>query len=244
MSYYCIPRSPVNFPCSGVDAQIPDHIKRIQIDPEIVPKLRRSYAKDASKHTTSQAQEIQTLERALARVKEKELNLWRAFTDHGMRAEMYEQLAREYQDEQKRVQFALDQINRENREYIANLDAALAVIAQIGERFGKQNAKRQQDILRQVVGKVIIDPGGRVLRLELIPPFTYLRKLADDGNGSKRKAKQRTAPAENKTSSTEIAGRSFHVGFCDPGRIRTCDQEFKRLLRYHCATGPAVCHST
>jgi hypothetical protein len=24
----------------------------------------------------------------------------------------------------------------------------------------------------------------------------------------------------------------------EPGRIRTCDQKFKRLLRYHCATDP------
>jgi hypothetical protein len=47
---------------------------------------------------------------ALERVKEKELNLWRAFTEHGMRAETFEKLAREYQDEQDRIAFALKSI--------------------------------------------------------------------------------------------------------------------------------------
>ncbi len=233
VSYYCIPSSPVNFPCADVDAQVPDHMQRIQIDPDLVPKLRRSYAKDATRHTTTHAQEIETLKRALARAKEKELNLWRAFTEHGMQAEMYQQLAREYQDEQKRIQFALNQINQENREYIANLDAALAVIAQIGERFGKQIVTRQRDILRQVVGKVVINPGGNVLRLELIPPFTYLRELADGGNGSKHKAKKTIIPSENETSNGETAGCSFHVDFCDPGRTRTYNLLIKSQLLCH-----------
>jgi hypothetical protein len=161
--------------------------------------------------------------------KEKELNLWRAFTEHGMQPTRYQQLAQEYQEEQQQIQFALDQLNRENREYIANLDAALMVIAQIGERFGRQDAMQQRDILRQIVGKVVIDTRGTVLRLELLPPFTYVQRLADEASGgTKRQTRKKAEVAGNETSSRE-ARRSFYVPFGEAGGIRTHIPEGSRF---------------
>ncbi len=68
-----------------------------------------------------------------------------------MQAPMYQKLAQEYQEERQRIEFALRAIKQENREYIATLDTALEVIVEIGERYVRQDFKRQREILRQIV---------------------------------------------------------------------------------------------
>jgi DNA invertase Pin-like site-specific DNA recombinase len=213
--YYCVPSSSLNFLCSAVDQQIGQFLRHIQVSPAILPQIRQTYLADIHSHSSSRAKEIQALEQALERVKERELNLWRAFTEHGMRAETFKKLACEYQDEQDRITFALNAIQQENRETIANLDAALAIIAQIGERYGRQEAARQRDILRQVVDRVVIDLRGQVLRLELKSPFVYLHQLAGGDSGKQVKSKS-SRKAGKQTSSHNGTGRSLQVGFCDP----------------------------
>lgn len=116
---------------------------------------------------------------------------------------------------------------------IDNLDAALAVISEIADRYAEHTPQRQRDIPKQMVKRVIIDPEGRIIHMELKPPFNYLETLAKGGaNGKQGKG----SSAGTKRTSTQAG--SLQITRSDPGRIRTCDQEFKRLLRYHCATGP------
>ena len=55
------------------------------------------------RYASGHDQERQTLEAALKRLDDKEVNLWRAFTDHGMRPQVYERLAREYEDERSGI---------------------------------------------------------------------------------------------------------------------------------------------
>jgi hypothetical protein len=233
VAYYCIPSSPVNFPCHQIDPQIPTHLQSIQVSPDAIPQIRRAYQSDVSSYTSAHTSEQQSLEGALVRVKDKELNLWRAFTEHGMRAEMFEKLAREYQDEQDRITFALKAIQQENRETIANLDAALAVIAEIGARYERQDVERRRDILRQVVERVVIDAGGNVLRLELRHPFVYLHELAGDNGNRGQVQRNRKRGAGKQTSSLNGTGCSFHLGFGDPGRTRTYNQLIKSQLLCH-----------
>jgi len=174
VAYYCIPSSDINFPCAQVDNQLPAFLHDIQVEPDVVPRIRQAYLSDVQHYTGKQAREHQVLTEALHRLEEKELNLWRAFTGHGMRPQIYEKLSREYQEERLRVELALKAIQQENREYIADLDAALDVIAEIGTRYVQQSEQRQRAILRHVVGKVVINPEGTIIRLELLPPFSYL----------------------------------------------------------------------
>lgn len=232
-AYYCIPSSPINFPCQYVDEQIPQFLQNIQVSPEIIPQIRRIYLSDLNNYAFARNSEQPSLEQALERAKEKELNLWRAFTEHGMRAETFEKLAHEYQDEQDRITFALKAIQQENRETIANLDAALSIIAQIGERYSRQDSTRQRDILRQVVDRVVIDLHGHVLRLELKSPFIYLHQLAGGDGGQKQEKRKNKRGAGKQTSSPNGTGCSLHVDFCDPGKIRTYDTSLKRRVLYH-----------
>lgn len=126
-----------------------------------------------------------------------------------MRAALYQKLAQEYQE---RIAFALKAIQQENRESIATLDAALRVIAEIGVRYSQQDAKRQRDILRQVVSRVVIDETGKITRLELQPPFTYLHGLSDGVGGT---VSGGPSARETKTPDHGI-GRSLQMSSSDP----------------------------
>lgn len=57
------------------------------------------------------------------------------------------------------------------------------IISQIGQRYVKQDLKRQRSILRHVVSKVVINLEGEIIRLELQPPFVYLSNLANSIGG-------------------------------------------------------------
>ncbi|MBZ0280754.1 MAG: recombinase family protein [Anaerolineae bacterium] len=214
-AYYCIPSSHLNYACSDIDEQIPSHLQRVQVEPAALPKIRRAYLADIEHYTGSRGREQKQLEDALRRCEQRELNLWRAFTDHGMQAPMYQKLAKEYQEERQRIEFALRAIKQENREYIASLDAALEVIAEIETRYLRQDGKRRREILRQIVSKVVIDEAGVVVRLELHPPFTYLYSLKNRGGSVNGHQPEMKGNKKKTSSEDKDAGRSLQVFKCD-----------------------------
>ena len=57
------------------------------------------------------------------------------------------------------------------------LDDAIHLTTQIAEVYGTLSENKQQELLRLVVGQVVIDDAGTILRLELLPPFAYLNDL-------------------------------------------------------------------
>jgi len=56
-SYYCVPSSNFNYTCISIDEQIVLHIQRVQIAPEVLPKIRRAYLADIAHYTTHQGRE-------------------------------------------------------------------------------------------------------------------------------------------------------------------------------------------
>ncbi len=229
-TYYCIPSSSTNFPCDMIDSQVIEHLRACQVAPERIPEIRKACVTDLNRVVFRHVRDEANLSRALERAKEKELNLWRAFTEFGMQAEHYAKLAREYQDEQNRIQFALTAIQRENKDRITNLDAALAIIAEIGDRFVRQSPPQQREILRHMISRVIVNQEGRVLRLDFVPPFTYLRQMLDrEGDGALQPLTRRGL--EKKTSDS-VAGCSLHIPQCVPGGIRTPGPLLRRQMLY------------
>ncbi len=183
VAYYCIPRSNQNFLCHQVDKQILEHIQAIEVSQDRLPAIRKAYLADVARYTRDTVKERKGLEARVQKLEEKELNLWRAFTDHGMRGNIYEQLTRECQEERIRVGGMLTQLEAEEADQVTNLDAALDVIAQIGDKFAKCSEQQQRAILLQLVERVVINAKGRIKRLELKPPFKYLADLEDQTNG-------------------------------------------------------------
>jgi hypothetical protein len=153
---------------------------------------------------------MENLAAALKRLEEKELNLWRAFTEHGMRPQIYEKLAREYDDERRRIERTIQAIQRDRKEYVANLDAALAIIAEIADRYVLRTAQRQRDILKQMVSRVVINPEGRIVRIELMPPFNYLDGLHHSGENDPRG--QHPRPQNERTSDLDAGSLHLKIG--------------------------------
>jgi DNA invertase Pin-like site-specific DNA recombinase len=217
VSYYCIPSSGQNFLCYEVDCQIPDHLRDIQVDPALLPHIRQVYLADVDRYTTNQDRESKDLAAALKRLENKEVNLWRAFTEHGMRPQIFEKLAREYDNERRRIERTILAIQRDRKEYVANLDAALAIIAEIADRYILHTPERQRDILKQMVSRVVINPGGRIVRIELMPPFNYLDGLHHSGENDPRG--QHPRPQNKRTS--DLDAGSLHLKIGGPEGIRT-----------------------
>lgn len=190
------------------------------------PKSSAKYSKRLylrwAHYTGDQDGDQKQLESTLERVNQNELNLWRAFTELGKQANMYQKLAQEYQEERQRIEFALKAIQQENRETIANLDAALEVISKIGERYGRQEPQRQREILRQVVERVVVDHRGKVRKLVLKPPFVYLHQLTGCNGGQRQVKRSNKRKAGKQTSSPNETGCSLQVSLGEPAHRSGC----------------------
>ncbi|MCB9460131.1 MAG: hypothetical protein H6670_10825 [Anaerolineaceae bacterium] len=180
-SYYRIAGTDVRFTCADVDQQVGAHLHRIQVDSERMPAIRRIYNQDMNRYIGQRGQEAKLLTQALELAKDKELNVWRGYTQHGMHNDVYMKLAQEVQSERERIENALQLLYQENSSRIEDLDMALDILSQIGERYPQLDRETQREVLRKLVSKVILNVQGEVNRLELLPPFVYLRAIAEGG---------------------------------------------------------------
>jgi hypothetical protein len=113
-----------------------------------------------------------------------ELNLWRAFTELGMNANFYEALSRKYQNERLQLNALIANLENDASTHIIDLDAALNVVDQIGDRFPLCTPEQQRAILLQMVERVIIDRTGRIKTIEWTPPFCYLMPIVESADGN------------------------------------------------------------
>lgn len=227
VAYYCIASSASNFLCQVIDAQIPKQLQAIQVNPAHVPTFRKTYLADITRYTKDSVQDRTALEARKRKLEEKELNLWRAFTEHGMRAPVFESLTQECNEERQRLESLITKLDTEKNDYVANLDAALEVISQIGECFEKCTPEQQRAILLQMVERVVIDAEGQVTRLVLKPPFSYLDELKrQSGGGAKKQPKAKSPIVDGKDTG------SLEIRFGGLGRNRTDDTRFRKPVFY------------
>ena len=77
VAYYCILSSALNFLCRPIDEQIVEHVRAMQVDPNLIPNIRTAYLADVSRYTKDLTRERKALETRQKKLDEKELNLWR-----------------------------------------------------------------------------------------------------------------------------------------------------------------------
>jgi DNA invertase Pin-like site-specific DNA recombinase len=217
VSYYCIPSSSSNYICSHIDAQINAHLAISQVDPELLPAIRRIYLSDVTRYTKDNQRERKIIEARKRKLDEKELNSWRAFTEHGMRPQLYENIAKECEQDRQKLDMLLHALKAERNEQIANLDAALNVVSEIGERFDKCTDEQQRAILLQMVERVVINPEGMVVRVEWKAPFSYLRGLIRNNtdSGKKKPKMARNAKTSGVSAGSLQISRSAPTGPTD-----------------------------
>ncbi|MBZ0278712.1 MAG: hypothetical protein K8I60_21370, partial [Anaerolineae bacterium] len=198
-AYYCIPRSNINILCSAIDNQIPDALLGIQVNPALVPVIRESYTAElARKLGHLRPSEREELEAALRAVDEEEARAARLFAAGKITERVWDNLWVEWQDRRRTLQINLEALQQKQAFHIANLDAALTIIAKVGILYSKLERSDQKDLLRQMVERVVVNPEGAIIRLELLPPFSYLRYVKtrvqqnDGGRAVKGKTKTST----------------------------------------------------
>ncbi len=106
-------------------------------------------------------------------------------------------------------------MDRKTETHIATLDDALRLIGKAGILFDRLSLKGQKDLMRHVVKRVVINPEGQVLRMELRPPFSYLHQLSAEVGG------QPVSGARGKQTSSPQAASSSYLSLGVPGGNRT-----------------------
>ncbi|MCA9895268.1 MAG: recombinase family protein [Anaerolineae bacterium] len=210
-SYYRIAGTDVRFTCADVDEQVGMHLHRIQVDPEQMPTIRRIYNQDMNRYVGQRGQEAKLLTQALEQAKDKELNLWRGYTQHGMHNDVYMKLAQEVQSERERIENALQSLYQENSSRIEDLDMALDILSQIGERYPQLDRETQREVLRKLVSKVILNAQGEVNRLELLPPFVYLSAIAEGGQSPLANKLSLESQSDPQTTQNPVVSCSTYV---------------------------------
>ena len=193
-SHYRITRTDINLLCSDVDVQVADYLMRIQIDPEVIPLIRECYTIEvADKLGHNRPHERARIESALKSVDDEEARAARLFAAGKITEVVWDNLWAEWQDRRRMLRHSLEAADQQTDYHIAHLDDALHIISRIGVLFRRLDASSQKELLREIVERVVVDPSGKVMRVELLPPFSYLHQLSDrvgggegGSNGSKK----------------------------------------------------------
>lgn len=117
------------------------------------------------------------LKKALKEIDEKEARTLRIYACGKITDAVWNSLWEEWQDQRRNIGNALNMVSQKTDYHIANVDDTLTMIAQIGVLFEIMSLKSQKQLLHEVVEKVVISLEGKIVRLELRPPFGYLDSM-------------------------------------------------------------------
>ena len=90
---------------------------------------------------------------------------------------VWNSLWEEWPDRHRTLRASLDGVAQQVDTHITHLDQALTLISKVGVLLGAMERSAQKALLCEMVERVIVDLDGQVVRLELLPPFSYLRQL-------------------------------------------------------------------
>jgi hypothetical protein len=223
VAYYCVPSSNSNFLCHEIDKQVAAWMHNIEVGEQYLCQLREAYLAELKGFSgRSRRDERTTLEKTLKDLADEELRCARLHARNQMSDETWEALWREWQDQRSTIKVTLEAMNRNFEVHIATLDDALQLIAKAGILFNRLPPQGQQELVRHMVKRVVINPEGQILRMELRTPFSYLHQLAAETSAAPT-SKRGSGSGKKQTSRLDAAG-SFQVAVGGPSRIRTCDQ--------------------
>ncbi len=197
-AYYCVPRSNINFMCEKIDAQIPDELCAIQIDPAHLPTIRAFYKHDlVEKLGLARPDERKLMTDALTAIDQEEARMARLLASGKISEDVWNGLWAEWQERRNRLRSNLDSIAQRQEFHIDNLETALGIIAQVGSLYNRLEVSARRELLLHMVKQVVVNTDGRIV-LELNAPFAYLKDLSDRAKGSSEPpAKMQTSDASD-----------------------------------------------
>ena len=211
-AHYRLEHYPVHFLCSDVEQQLTDHLQRVQVNENLVSRIRDYYIEEvADKLGWLRPDERGEIERALKQVDEEEARVLRLYASGMVSEDNWRGLWQEWQDKRQRLRGSLALLDQRCETYINDLDEALTIIAKLGILYETPPSADQRELLRNVVERVVLNPEGNVIRVDLLPPFAYLQEVSEKVSG--RSGNTSEYPPENQTSG-DNAGCSSSVLDC------------------------------
>jgi hypothetical protein len=149
------------------------------------------------------------LEQTLKQIDEEEARVLRLYTSGMVTEDNWRSLWAEWQDKRQRLRGSLALLDQRCEVYIKDLDDALTIIAKLGILYETLPHEDQKELLRNVVERVVVNHEGMIKRVDLLPPFAYLKDVSK---------KIRLGSSENQTGDPKAACSSYVL---DCGRTRT-----------------------
>jgi DNA invertase Pin-like site-specific DNA recombinase len=217
-AHYRLERRPIHFLCHAIESQVADHLRGVQIDADLLQPIREYYINEvADKLGRLRPDERTEIERALKQINEEEARVLRLYASGLVTEENWRNLWAEWQDKRQKLRASLDLLDQKCETYINDLDDALTLITKLGILYEKLPRSDQKELLRNVVERVVVNPEGRIERVDLLPPFAYLQDVSEKVSGGEETPEN---PAINKTPGDD-AGCSSEVLDCGQYRTRT-----------------------
>jgi len=207
-AYYCVPRSNINFMCEKIDAQIPNELCAIQIDPVHLPIIRAYYKHDlADKLGLARPDERKLMTDALTAIDQEETRMARLLASGKISEAVWDGLWAEWQERRNRLRSNLDSVAQQQEFHIDNLETALAIIAQVGSLYNRLEVSARRELLLHMVKQVVVNTDGEIV-LELNAPFAYLKDLSDRAKRSgENPAKMQTSGASDSAGCSDCVQR-------------------------------------
>jgi hypothetical protein len=167
-------------PCRIVDAQVPDWLGGISVQPDLVPKIKEVYTREIQQISDSDRESRLTeLKRQITLLKEEETRLGRLYITGKITEEAYEKLHSEWQEKLRINELNLAELEREARIHVSDLDLALALMTKMADLYSRLDEKQQGTLLQILAKKIVINGEGKIVDHTLNTPFVYLCSLAD-----------------------------------------------------------------
>lgn len=199
-AHYRLERHPVHFLCDEVEAQIAVHLQRVQVNPMHVDCVREYYIQEvADKLGRLRPDERVEIEKTLKAIDEEEARVLRLYAAGMVTEENWRDLWSEWQDKRQRLRGSMALLDQRCESYIDDLDEALMIIAKLGILYETLPRPKQKELLRNVVERVVLNPEGTVVRVDLLPPFAYLKDVSD-------KVCERVGSASENSAETQTSG--------------------------------------
>jgi hypothetical protein len=170
----------IYIPCDVIDKQIPNWLKGISVNPDLIPSIREIYRKEIQKSTNDdKGNKLAELRKQITQLRDEEARLGRLYITGKITETAYEQLRSEWQEKLRNSELMMAEMEREPKIHINDLDLALILLTKIEDLYTRLNDKQKLTLLQVLAKRIIVDSDGEIVDHELNSPFIYLRSLVN-----------------------------------------------------------------
>ena len=207
----------VHIPCGSIDKQISQLLNCIDVDREMLPRIREAYSNDVREKSREGLEaNISERKRRISELRQEEAKLGRLFITDKISEETYNQLRLEWREKIQTAERLLEDIKRDTENYLDDLDAALVLLSCLSGLYERLEDSKKSLILQIIINRLTVNVEGEIIDCDLNSPFSYLRQLADNESAAKSNQKCSTwfrlgaqhsrAPITRRSSASSTSG--------------------------------------